>query len=301
MSQSLVRLRSVAEAADDIARAWLEYGRDYAKHPSLWDSSLAFASGPLRPEGATLLDYSGRTAGAAWSVGVGDVPKYTQGSVRGGSFLAGQFDGSNDYANCGNVVDFTNASQFSIAFVVRRIGINAYRELVAKKRTTDPYTGYAIAFAANNKIQVTLEQTSTSRIMQTTASAFLDTSVYYHIAVTHNGAGNASGISVYVDGTLQAKDAATQDNLAGSIANSANFTIGARSDADGILVPTNSLLCNVRIYRRVLTPAEIAVFARHPLEAFRVEVPKYWSFAPPGGTHLWPWQIRHSRRVRGHR
>jgi len=86
------------------ANAWLEYGRSYARYPSLWDGSLAFASGPLQPEGATLRDYSGRTAGAAWSVGAGDVPKYTRWSVMGQAFWAGSYNVAtpiNDYADAG--------------------------------------------------------------------------------------------------------------------------------------------------------------------------------------------------------
>ena len=297
MSQSLVRLRSVAETADDIARAWLEYGKEYAKYPSLWDSSLAFASGPLRPEGGTLRDYSGRTGGAAWSVGAGDVPKYTQSSVRGQAFWAGSYDGSNDLATAASLsvsgsltwcawLNFTAAQTDAYPGILTQTSND-----LAQGFSLNVYTGVG---ADLNKVYAVASD-GTNVALALSSAAAINTG-WRHAACILDRA--AQTLSLYLDGVLQGTPAST--SVVGSMVNTKSLRIGAR-EATIPIENFKGLISSTCVHYRVLTGSEISILATHPLAAYETVRPKYWTFPTTAATHLWPWQIRRSRRVRGHR
>lgn len=276
--------RSPAEIRD----CWLNYGRQYARWPTLHDSSVACMFGPLAPEGGTLHDYSGRTAGAVWSVGAGDVPKYTQQSVRGVPFWAGDWDGSNDYATFNSLAG-TNLQTFTVSGWFRRSGTSsfAYPQICGNGNN-----GWSIALEkSSNKL---LFAKSFVAILLTGTSVITDLT-WTHFALTCLNVSGQKTMALWVNGVL--------DNTAGPTAvtftATRDFMIGADNGT-----PLNSLwlgqIASVVVHSRIVTTSEIAILARHPLAAFEVEVPKYYTFTQ-GGTHLWPWQIRRSRRVRGHR
>lgn len=275
--------RSPAEIRD----RWLNYGRRHARYPTLWDSSLAFASGPLAPEAGTLRDYSGRTAGATWSVGAGDVPKYEQGSVRGGSFWACRYDGTDDHANIGDceLLNFVaNNWTVSTWFFTTPTGADQF---IASKKFTAAGYGWSIRVNTDGRVRAGFRDAAANRFFSTTD--VIADGTWRHVAWTVDRAAT----QLFFVGGIQ--DITTASPPTGSIVNADDARIGQGELAGHF----SGRIAFLFVHRRVLTPNETSILARHPLSAYTVDVPRYWSFAP--SAHLWPWQIRRSRRVRGHR
>ena len=277
MSSSVVRLSSVAESADDIARAWLEYGIEYAKYPSLW-RDVAFASGPLRPEGATLRDYSGKTGGAVWSVGAGDGPKYAQASVRGKGFWAGSYDGANDYATLPSLDFIDGTTNFSFVSWVKRTVAGNVRgnifSLQGQRRIEIRYRDEAVAANAKWEVYYDVGGAKYATGTQTILNQWTHVSAVYSVA---------SGMSLYQNGSVTATNVAR-----GTI----EVGFGPVNGLGGQPIDSRYFegqISGSMIYRRVLTPNEIAILATHPLAAYEVEVPKYWSFNYRSRSARLPW------------
>jgi hypothetical protein len=79
-------------------------------------------------------------------------------------------------------------------------------------------------------------------------------STWHHVIVTYNGTSLASGVLLYVDGSVDASPSILHDNLNGTILNGNNYTI-ARSRNGSYLT---GKLDEVVIYDRVLTATEVA-------------------------------------------
>jgi len=254
----------VAETADDIARAWLEYGKDYAKYPSLWDSSLAFASGPLRPEGGTLRDYSGKTGGAVWSVGAGDVPKYAQGSVRGKPFWAGQYDGTDDYASH-SMPSLVSAPKATISMWFRRSASERAYWLARTHPTNSWGTGF--------EIYQTVAYFDVNSNFGYCAYSGTD---WTHVLMLFDGTQgtNADRLRAWINGTQQTLT--YEGTIPANFGTPISTWKLSRRDWS-----TSYSQCNIAsptAFSRVLTPSEIAILAQHPLAAYETVRPKYWMF-----------------------
>jgi len=268
--RALVRKSKSVDVGTDesstIIRAWKEYGKEYAKYPNLWDGSLAFASGPLEPEGGTLRDYSGKTSGAVWSVGAGDVPKYVQGSVRGKPFWAGDWDGSNDYATFGSMAG-TNLQTFTVTGWLRRNGTSsfAYPQICGNGNN-----GWALALEKSSNKLVAAKSFVSIQLTGTSAIADL---TWTHFAFTCSDVAGAKSYVLWLNGAV--------DKTAGpttiAFAPTRDFMIGADNGT-----PTNSLwlgqLSSVSVHSRILATSEISILAQHPLAAYETVRPKYWMF-----------------------
>lgn len=85
------------------------------------------------------------------------------------------------------------------------------------------------------------------------ADTDLPEKVFTHIAFTYDGSGKASGLKLFVNGTL-AKTSVKADSLDGSLLSSVPFSIGRRSNSSTAF---QGRIDEVRIYQRALTPAEV--------------------------------------------
>lgn len=284
----------------DIIDAWRNYGIPRAKYPTLWDGSVACAFGPLGPEGLILHDHSGRTAGTAWSVGAGDVPKYTQGSYRGQAFWAGRYDGSNDYTTIGHQ-DFLNpgTGAFSISAWIKPT-LNSYGPVVQKRNADGGITDvFSLSVGDNtylgtagNKVGLLLIFNGTGNARgYDTASDVLD-GTDKNIVTTWDG----SSIAIYVNGI---QHSLVERMNAGSVSD--------LSPSGPVRIGTNNASANfyageigpLMLHRRVLTANEIAALARHPLAAYEVNVPRYWMFSAASGARFAPWILKTRRQRTG--
>jgi hypothetical protein len=79
-----------------------------------------------------------------------------------------------------------------------------------------------------------------------------------HVAIAYDGSSKPSGVKIYVNGQPQ-PTTTQQDSLKNTIRTDAPLTIGSRFNMERL---ANNLIEDVRLYDRVLTPAEIDQLAR---------------------------------------
>jgi hypothetical protein len=86
------------------------------------------------------------------------------------------------------------------------------------------------------------------------SSITISNSNWRHIVVTYNGTSLASGVLLYVDGSVDGSPTVLSNNLNGTILNAVNFYIAK----NGNLGYFTGKLDEVTVYDRVLTATEVA-------------------------------------------
>lgn len=255
---------------------WRNYGKRYAVHRSLHDSSVACMFGPLVPNEQTtnnipgLADRSGRTAGAAWSVGAGDVPKYTQGSVRGQGFWGADFDNTNDYAiiqSTAGLQGLNLAGPISCSTWLYITSTTDFHEIISVGSGAQA-PGYVLSqYSGRITAGASLDYYRPYRF----AAGYptIATSQWIHFASTQTGPANATpanaSMTHYYNGAAYTCDASAMAyNITGAWLGRGYYGYYGGS----MMGPT--------FWNRVLTPNEIDILATHPLEAYRVKVPYHY-------------------------
>jgi hypothetical protein len=80
-----------------------------------------------------------------------------------------------------------------------------------------------------------------------------------HVAIAYDGSGKPAGVKIYVNGVLQ-PTSTQEDTLKNTIRTEVPFTIGTRSSMERLF---NNLVEDVRLYDRVLAPAEVEQLGRY--------------------------------------
>ncbi len=162
-----------------------------------------------------------------------------------------EFDGNDDHIQVGDRLDLTSA--FTISAWVRTTGSNndlSNKSIVSKDGSTN---GYELVLTDANRVRFRNGNGENIR-----SSGRLDTNVWHHVAIIHDG----TTASIYIDGVL---DIAA--NIALPTDNSNTFTIGAnyRSDTD-IQKEFAGDLDEIRIWDAALTADELRFIMNQEIE-----------------------------------
>jgi hypothetical protein len=160
-------------------------------------------------------------------------------SVNGGLFT---FDGSNDYVNFGNILNFTTEN-FSFDMFVRFSNISSIRTLIYKGGFNT--NGYYLAPGAGLPSFVT-NQSGVNQV--TYLNQYLTTSVWYHLVAVRNG----SSVKLYLNGVDSTGTAGTHINPASS---TDNFLLGIYSS--GLNFPFAGDIARFLAYNKALSAAEV--------------------------------------------
>jgi len=153
------------------------------------------------------------------------------------------FDGSNDYVNCGNNSSLRITSNITVAAWVktRDCGNGQYNPYVTKGDHS-----YGLQHRQTNRLEFFIYHSGNWYPVQYAVTSSFN-NVWHHVAGTYNG----SRVKLYVDGVLRATN-----NHTGSIASSTyNVELGRCAEDTSRLY--NGVLDSVRIYNRALSAAEI--------------------------------------------
>lgn len=134
---------------------------------------------------------------------------------------------SNPYISMGNVLGFEYNVPFSVSFWVKTTtSSTSWGWMVQKTTYANPTVGWSVAKDTSNRLSFLLERTATDRIWISTedATQWRD-GTWRHVCITYDGSVAASGVTMYIDGVAVSTTTLT-DNLTGSIASTANFTVG---------------------------------------------------------------------------
>jgi hypothetical protein len=168
------------------------------------------------------------------------------------------FDGSDDFVTMGNTLDFDGSAPFSIAAWVKTNSADPATDMkiVSKRDHSSPFRGYALEVrgtSGGNPYRLALTNTNNTNDLRAFFGSVSDSGWHYVVA-TYDGNKDISGIRGYVDGREQVVTN-NSNTLTGTVANSFAFNIGSTNDTNSN--PFAGALDEVRMYNRVLSPAEI--------------------------------------------
>jgi Concanavalin A-like lectin/glucanases superfamily len=162
--------------------------------------------------------------------------------------LAASFDSLNDWADVGDVYDFSGTSAFSVEAWINRgtLRETGFRWIVGKDTTNAPREGWNMNLGANTHT-VRFERWSNNASNTATSTTAVAAGTWYHLVGTYNGA----TMKLYVNGQEQASVASTH-----SQANTAfPFRIGAIGGTGG--GKFSGLIDEVAVYNTALTAAQV--------------------------------------------
>jgi len=167
------------------------------------------------------------------------------------------FDGTNDRVSMGNVLSFDARSEaLSASAWIKCNNFSSQMDIINKQNATTPYTGLAIRVRTDAQINFLLRGSDSplSNVIERDTDTTISTGSWYHIVCTHDGSGDASGMTIYINGSSQAVTT-LYDNLTTTTENTADFQIGARGTAGGFF---DGIIDEVGIWSRELSSTDVA-------------------------------------------
>ncbi|MDY6834572.1 MAG: LamG-like jellyroll fold domain-containing protein [Chloroflexota bacterium] len=162
----------------------------------------------------------------------------------------------NQYVNCGSIAGFDYDDEVSFEIWVKAGAANRDRYLFGKGTEQ---SGIGVLIQANGDLKAFLHRPGgfTQRRVMRTVDTNLEDNEWHHIVVTYDGSGRASGLILYVDGSIPTT-VDTGDNLEeNSIVTSHNLTIGATDNGTAYTF-RDGILDEVVIYDHVLSSSQVA-------------------------------------------
>jgi hypothetical protein len=161
-----------------------------------------------------------------------------------------QFNGINQYVNCGDIANFERTQSCSYEFWFNTTSVDT-RLFLSNMEMPTP-KGMRIAMMSGN-IDIGFYN-SGSNILKVHTSLTFNDGIFHHCIISYNGSSLASGIKIYVDNILQSV-IIDNNNLTATILNTATFRIAGRADA---IYFFNGKLDEVIIYDKELSVSEVA-------------------------------------------
>jgi len=193
---------------------------------------------------------SGTTVTDTIDNNTGTISAATFSDVNEGVF---SFDGTDDYIDFGNILNFERTDSFSIECWFKRDRSGVSEFLIAKQESSGNFRGYSVLLPSSDDfitIVLRSQNTTSARLIVDNLTAVTDTN-WHQTVITYDGSSNTSGILIYLDGIDDT--GIKQNTLSATIITSTPLQIGARNDGnsfDGNIGP-------VHIYNRALSANEI--------------------------------------------
>jgi mono/diheme cytochrome c family protein len=231
-----------------------------------WERSFADTLAPIDRDGlvahyeldGNFSDISGRYQHGRTVVGD---PTFDPGQIG----RAASFDGDTE-VSFGNVGSFDLSDRFSLAVWLRARGnqpMSVFQKIDDAKRRRgyewrlDDIVLVGIQRWAARMTIVLASDTPGSRIEIRTRER-LRLGDWYHVTLTYDGSGKASGLFLYVDGKLFETDV-VRNALSGSIGTEAPLRLGSKA----LGKPFDGQIDDLRLYNRTLTPEHVEQIALH--------------------------------------
>ena len=183
-----------------------------------------------------------------------------------------------------DVGDFEGDQGFSSSFWVRPARENMVGSIIARMDNTSAFRGWDV-WLEGNRVGTHIINAWPDNALKAVAKTPLKANEWQHVVITYDGSKKAAGIKVYINGTLEQMEIQA-DKLRDTTRTSVPFKIGQRHTSERLPA---LMLENLRIYQRMLTPAETASLARadrlmqlfgkpaaQRTEAERTELVDYW-------------------------
>jgi len=196
-------------------------------------------------------------SGTTWSdVGGSNNGTLTNGptfnSDNGGSII---FDGVNDFVGLGNSQLVSSSSYITLESWVSVNSFQSYTAIISRSQNSPPFGGYQLSVnndSGINKFDFAVNLNGSWNTWVNLGGTFgssLSTGIYYHVVGTYDG----TGISMYLNGSLISKKAATGNLQYGASITSTNIALNV-GNASSYL---NAKIANVKVYNRALSQTEV--------------------------------------------
>lgn len=163
------------------------------------------------------------------------------------------FDGTDDYIDFGNILNFERTDSFSIECWFKRDRSGVSEFLIAKQESSGNLRGYSVLLPSSDDfITVVLrsQNTTSARLIVDNLTAVTDTN-WHQTVITYDGSSNTSGILIYLDGIDDT--GIKQNTLSATIITSTPLQIGARNDGNSF----DGNIASTHIYNRALSANEV--------------------------------------------
>ncbi len=148
--------------------------------------------------------------------------------------------------------DFEKDHAFSYGAWIKLPKRGLTGSVIARMKNVDGYRGWDI-WLEGNRVASHLVNSWPDDALKVITRAEVPLNTWTHVLATYDGSGKAAGLKIYINGQVQATQAAN-DALRNTIRTTAPFTVGQRQTGEG--APGVSVL-GVRVYDRALSPDEV--------------------------------------------
>ena len=168
-----------------------------------------------------------------------------------------KFDGSNDYVNLGNVLNFEITDEFSIGLILKFNNFNLSLGSLPKifTKISPAFTGYNFQINSGGRVNFTMVHTSPNIKVGAITVNTLSINTNYNLIVTKSTGITSAAIKIYIDGISQTLTDNTL-GVMGSILNTSNARIGGWSESEiGFL---NGTVFDCKVFNKELTQSEVS-------------------------------------------
>jgi hypothetical protein len=152
--------------------------------------------------------------------------------------------------------DFERKDAFSFGAWIRLLKPDQMGSVIARMDDQHEYRGWDL-WIENNRVATHLVNKWPENALKVVSRAAIPLNTWTHVFISYNGSSQAAGVSIYINGEIQAGDIAT-NQLNNSIRTSVPFKVGQRNTSARL---DDVGISDVRVYRRVLSAREIADIA----------------------------------------
>jgi hypothetical protein len=163
------------------------------------------------------------------------------------------FNGSNEYISFGDRLDFDHDEPFSL---IGWFKVNNDSGAIVSKLNATP-TGYAMWLSGGvgpGTLRFDLWGNATHKIQVSTSTLDWDDGLWHFCAMTYDGSGVASGVSIYIDGVQQSTSTGSNTLSGMTTINNDELNIAGYNNGTGLI---NGYIDGVAIYDKELSSPEI--------------------------------------------
>jgi len=154
-----------------------------------------------------------------------------------------------------DVGDFDNQDAFTCAAWIRLPASDGYGAICARMDDASAYRGWDF-WTQRRQIGMHVINSWPENGLKVVGKKQIPADEWVHVAVSYDGSGQAAGVNVFYNGQKEETNV-ENDKLSGPITTDVSFKIGQRNSSAAF----SGALQDLRIFKRVLLPAEVASLA----------------------------------------
>lgn len=196
--------------------------------------------------------HNGTYGGTSYTLANSSGPFSSTDSLSKGAYLQ-----TSAYMKVGNIaaLDFTKTSTFSAeAWVYLTATPASNSVLLGKAKSAANFEGYWFYIDTSGRPRLDMYD-SNANVKSRTANQALTNNAWHHVAFTYSGTNSATGITLYLDGSVCTYSSTSDTAYTADISNTGNFSVGASNAAVSFLSGTYA---NAAVFNFVLSAQEVS-------------------------------------------